>query len=78
MPQCSELKDLALPHVWHRSQLWLGFNLWTRNFYRLLVQPLGKKKWLSMGGVLGGQPTEERYWNFMSRSQECVGQSVPH
>lgn len=27
----SELKDLALPHLWHSLQLWLRFNHWPRN-----------------------------------------------
>ena len=31
----SELKDLALPQLWHRSQLWLGFSFWPGNFHML-------------------------------------------
>ena len=29
----SELKDLALPQLWHRQQLWLGFNPWPGSFH---------------------------------------------
>ena len=38
-PGCSGLKDLALPQVRCRSQLWLRFNLWPRNFHLLGAQP---------------------------------------
>ena len=40
----SGLKDLVLPQLQHRSQLWLGFNPWSRNFHVPQVQPLKKKK----------------------------------
>ena len=36
----SELKDSALPQLLCRSQLWLGFNPWPRNFDMLWVWPL--------------------------------------
>ena len=26
------VKDLALPQLWHRSQLWIRFDPWLRNF----------------------------------------------
>ena len=29
----SGLKDLALLRLWHRSQLWIGFNPWPGNFH---------------------------------------------
>ena len=35
-----ELKDLALPHLWHRLQLWLGFSPWPRNFHMPGMWPL--------------------------------------
>ena len=35
----SGLKDLALPQLWHRSQLRLGFNPWARNFHMSGVWP---------------------------------------
>ena len=35
----SGLKDLVLLLLWHRSQLWLGFNAWPRIFHMLQVQP---------------------------------------
>ena len=31
------VKDLALPQLWHRSQLWFGFDSW--GFHMLQVQP---------------------------------------
>ena len=34
---CSALKDLALPQLQHRSQLWLPFSLWPGNF----LMPMG-------------------------------------
>ena len=42
--QHSGLKDPALPQLWCRSQLWLGFNPWPRNFHMPWVGPLTKKK----------------------------------
>ena len=27
-----QVKDLVLPQLWHKSQLWLRFTLWPRNF----------------------------------------------
>ena len=32
-PSPTGLKDLALPQLWCRLQLWLGFSLWPRNFH---------------------------------------------
>lgn len=26
------VKDMALPQLWHRSQLWIRFDPWLRNF----------------------------------------------
>ena len=40
----SGLKDPALLHLWHRSQLWLRFSPWTGNFHMAWVQPLKKKE----------------------------------
>ena len=39
---CSGLKDPVLPHLWHRSQLWLRFSPWLGNFHKPPVQPLKK------------------------------------
>ena len=33
------VKDLVLPWLWHRSQLWLGFSLWPGNFHMLWLWP---------------------------------------
>ena len=41
---CSGLKDQALPQLWYRTQLYLGFNPWPRNFHTPRVQSLKKKK----------------------------------
>ena len=30
-----QIKDPALTQLWHRSQLWLRFNPWPRNFHVL-------------------------------------------
>ena len=30
-------KDLALPQLWHRSQVWLEFDPWPGNFHMLWV-----------------------------------------
>ena len=38
------LEDPGSPQLWHRLQLWLGFNLWPGNIHMLQVQPLEKKK----------------------------------
>ena len=39
LAQCSELKDPALPQLWWRLQVQLGFNPWPGNFHMLQVQP---------------------------------------
>ena len=39
-----QVKDLALPQLWHRSQLWLGFHPWPRNFHVLQRYPEKKRK----------------------------------
>ena len=44
LDQWSGLKDPVLPQLWCRSQLWLGFSIWPRNFHMLRVLPLKKKK----------------------------------
>ena len=38
--QSSGLGDLALPQLWHGSQLWFGFNPWLGNVHVPGVQPL--------------------------------------
>ena len=40
LPGYNVLKDLALPRVRHRSQLWLGFNPWPGNSHMPQVYPL--------------------------------------
>ena len=42
--QSRGLKDPALPQLWHRLPLQLGFNPWPRNLHMLWVQPFKKKK----------------------------------
>lgn len=37
------VKDLVLPQLWHRSQLWLGFDPWPRDLHKLWVWL--EKKW---------------------------------
>ena len=41
---CSRLKDLALLHLWCRSQVWLRLSPWSGNFHMLRVWSLKKKK----------------------------------
>ena len=41
---CSGWKDLALPQLQHRSQLWAGFNPWPRNFHIWWMWPKKKLK----------------------------------
>ena len=41
---CSGLKDLALPHLQHRSKLQLGLGPWPGNFHMPQVQPLKRKE----------------------------------
>ena len=38
----NELKDLALPQLWYRSQLWFILNPWPGNFYMPQVEPFKK------------------------------------
>ena len=38
------VKDPVLPWFWYRSQLWLWFDPWPRNFHMPQVRPLKKKK----------------------------------
>ena len=38
------VKDLVLVQLWHRSQLWLGFNPWPANFHMLQVRLEKKNK----------------------------------
>ena len=40
--QC--IKNLALPQLWHRSQMQFGFNPWSGNFHMPRVQPKKGKK----------------------------------
>ena len=35
LAQCSGLKDPALLHLWHMSQLWPRFSFWPGNFHLL-------------------------------------------
>ena len=53
----SGLKDLMLPQLWCRSQLWLRFNPWSGNFHMPRVWP-----WKKGGGhfCLGQMPWENR------------------
>ena len=37
------VKDLVLPQLWCRSQLWLEFSPWPRNFHMLPVWPKKKR-----------------------------------
>ena len=39
-----QVKDLALPHLWHRSQLQLRSDPWPENFHVPLVQPTKPEK----------------------------------
>ena len=41
------VKNLALPQLWHRSQLWLKFDPWPGNFH-MLWWPKKKKKILKI------------------------------
>ena len=41
------VKDLVLPHMWYRSQLWLGFDLWPRKFHMPPRQPNKKQSIVS-------------------------------
>ena len=36
-------KDLVLPQLWYRLQLWFGFDPWSRNFCMPWVQPKKEK-----------------------------------
>ena len=38
------VKNLVLLQLWHRSQLWLRFDPWSRNFHMLWVWTFEKKK----------------------------------
>ena len=38
------VKDLALSQLWHRFQLWLGFDPWPRNLQVWQVQPKKKSR----------------------------------
>ena len=50
-----QVKDLALQQLWHRLQLQLEFDPWTRNFHTPQVGPLkrGKKKELLIMLIMG-------------------------
>ena len=50
------VKDLALLQLW--PQLWLGFNLWPRNFHMLQGWPKKKKK--KIGNACGMQKSWAR------------------
>ena len=36
------VKDLAMPQLWPREQLWLQFSSWPGNFHTPQVQPKNK------------------------------------
>ena len=42
------VKDLALLQLWHKSQMWLRFDPWPRNFH--MLQVLLKKEKKSLQG----------------------------
>ena len=42
--QCRRLEDPVLPSLWSRSQLWLRFSPWPRNFHMSSVWSFKKKK----------------------------------
>ena len=47
--QC--VKDPAVPLLWHRSQLQLGFSPWPGNFHMLQTWPKKEKKYIyDLGG----------------------------
>ena len=37
-----QIEDSTLPQLWRRSELWLGFDPWPRNFHMLWVWPKNK------------------------------------
>ena len=49
---CSELRDLGLLQVQHRSQLQLGLNLWPENFHMVWMWPFKKHMWSSHRGAV--------------------------
>ena len=69
--QHSGLKDPALLHLWHRSQMWLRFSSWPRNFCLLQVRPLKQKIYQSF--VLRPSSfafvNESDIWNLLSLKQ---------
>ena len=44
IPGPAQRKDPALLHLWHRSQMQLGFDPWPGNFHTPQVQPKKEKK----------------------------------
>ena len=49
-----QVKDPVLPQLWHRLQLGLGFNPWSKNFHMLRKRP--EKKERKKGGKKGRKP----------------------
>lgn len=47
LPGEGRLKDLAVPQLQYRAQLWFGFNPWPGNFHMLQVQPNNVNKQIS-------------------------------
>lgn len=44
-----QVKDPAQGQLWHKSEVWLGFGPWLRNFHLPMVQPLeGRRVVLSI------------------------------
>lgn len=39
-----QVKDPVLPQLWHRSQLGLGFDPWSKNFHMLRERPEKKER----------------------------------
>ena len=39
-----QVKDLVLPQLWRRLQLWFGFDPWPRNYHMPRVRQKKKKK----------------------------------
>ena len=57
------LKDLALLHLWHRLQLWLGFDHGTGNFFCHWVQKKKKGK-ERKGGRKEGRKSEPKIMTY--------------
>ena len=67
------VKDLALPQLWCRWQLWLRFDPWPRNFHMPQVQG-GKKKEKGIGLQRHNEPSQLG----LSKPQISFGLSTMH